>query len=242
MYGISYHKLKSFHVGKYNIHGSYRDDLKTSRLVFQCDKILFPSESNIAMENQPIWWYYQGNGYCSLPNRSVSCRSAFCWTGRGPKLLVSFLGGVDPLVMGCEKTGGWTLRTWTEVSPEKKGPFQKERCFFGKARLPSPSFFSGPIDFSFSFVFLKGLQKNRQETRIPKETNIRISTLPCQRPSGFLLVKLARVKRLKFRGLGLITSWGGLKFVKKITNTFTLPPLIMVRWKMAVWWKVTTSY
>ena len=123
---------------------------------FSVIRYLYPVWSNIAMENQPIWWYLPGNGYCSLPNKSVSCRSAFCWTGRGPKLLVSFLGeltavcGVDPWLLAVKKQGMNSPNINGSFPWKKILPFQKESGSSSK-----PIIFSGTIFFVFFWGFLR---------------------------------------------------------------------------------------
>ena len=126
--------------------------------------------------------------------------------------------------------------------PWKKGTISKGKVFFGKARLPSPSFFSGPI-FVFVFFccfFFKDCKKiARKQGSRKKPTTSEFPPFHVSL-SGFLLVKLARVKpRISMIGIDYILRRLGSRETNP-QHKKTLLPIIMVRWKMAVWWKVTT--
>ena len=124
----------------------------------------------------------------------------------------------------------------------KKRDHFKRKGFFWKGSSSKPIIFFRAHFVSFSFVFFKDCKKNRQETRIPKKKPT--SEFPPFHVSlsGFLLVKLARVKpRISRIGIDYILRRLEIR-EKNPQQIYASPQVLMVRWKMAMWWKVTTYY
>ena len=124
--------------------------------------------------------------------------------------------------------------------PWKKGTISKGKVFW-KGSSSKPIIFFRAHFFSFSFVvFFKDCKKiARKQGSRKKPTTSEFPPFHVSL-SGFLLVKLARVKpRISRIGIDYILRRLGGRETNPQHKT-TLLPIIMVRWKMAVWWKVTT--